>query len=113
MPRVSLARQQVSDAGLVPVYTPASPDGHSVENSEGKIVLHVANDGLGDVIVTIWTGYSVGGLKLQDRQVPVAAGSSVFIGPFEAKVYNQPDTSQIWFDVSDPTDVQIAVLLIP
>lgn len=113
MARVSLARQQVSDAGLVPAYSPASADGHQVENSSGKILLHVRNLGTADVTLTIRTGYTVGGLKLQDRQVVVPAGGSVFVGPFDSQVYNQPGTSQMWFDVSDPTSVDVAVLLVP
>jgi len=31
----------VSDAGLAPVYSPANPDGHSVENSDGKLVVWI------------------------------------------------------------------------
>lgn len=113
MARVSIARQQVSDAGLVPAYSPANPDGHQVENSSGRVVLHIRNNGPEDVTITIRTGYTVGGLKLQDRQVVVPAGGTVFVGPFEQQIYNQPGTAQVWFDV-DPVDgVEVAALLIP
>ena len=112
MARVSIARQQVSDAGLVPVYSPANPDGHQVENSGGRIILHVRNAGENEVTITVRSGYAVSGLKLQDRQVSVPAGGSVFVGPFDSQVYNQPGTSQVHFDVSDPIDVDVAVLLV-
>lgn len=113
MARVSIARQLVSDAGLAPAYSPASPDGHQVENSTGKVILHVCNNGSEDVVVTIHTGYSVSGLKLQDRQVVVPAGGSAFVGPFDSVVYNQPGTSHVWFDVNPVDGVQVAALLVP
>lgn len=113
MARVSIARQQISDAGLIPAYSPASPDGHQVENSTGKVLLHVRNTGPADVTITIRTGYTVGGLKLQDRQVVVPAGGAIFVGPFEASIYNQPGTSQVWWDYSAVDGVDVAALLIP
>lgn len=112
MARVSIARQQVTDAGLIPAYSPAAVEGHAVENSTGKIILHVRNNGVEDVTVTIRSGYSVGGLRLQDRQVVVHAGASSFIGPFDQTIFNQPGTSQIWIDYSTVDGVDVAVLLI-
>lgn len=113
MARVSIARQQVTDAGLIPAYSPAAAEGHAVENSVGRVVLHVHNASEADVTVTIRSGYAVGGLKLQDRQVVVPAGGSVFVGPFDAQVYNQPGTSQVWIDYSAVDGVEVAALLIP
>lgn len=113
MARVSIARQQVSDAGLIPAYSPASADGHAVENSGGKLILHIRNNGTEDVTVTIRSGYSMSGLKLQDRIVTVPAGSSIFVGPLDATVYNQPGTSQVHIDYSATEGVDIAALLIP
>ena len=43
MSRVSLARQQLSDAGQHATYYPAVPEGHRVEN-DGKVFLHVRYD---------------------------------------------------------------------
>lgn len=113
MARVSIARQQVSDAGLIPAYSPAAADGHQVENSTGKVILHIRNSGPEDVTITIRTGYTVGGLKLQDRQVLAPAGSTMFIGPFDPTIYNQPGTSQVWFDVAPVDGVEVAALLVP
>lgn len=113
MARVSIARQQVSDAGLVPAYSPAVADGHQVENSTGKVILHIRSNGVTDVTITIRSGYAVGGLKLQDRVVTVPAGASAFIGPFDPTIYNQPGTSQVWWDYSAVEGVDVAALLIP
>lgn len=113
MTRVSIARQQISDAGLIPAYSPAAADGHQVENSTGKVILHIRNGGTEDVTITIRTGYTVSGLKLQDRQVTVHAGGSVFVGPFDPQIYNQPGTSQVWWDYSAVDGVDVAALLIP
>lgn len=113
MARVAIARQMVSDAGLAPVYSPANPDGHSVENSGGKLVLHVRNNGEEDLILTIRSGYAVNGLKLEDRRVTVPGGSWQFIGPLQAELYNQPGTSEVWIDYSVTDGVEVAALLIP
>ena len=113
MARVSIARQQISDAGLIPAYSSASEDGHAVENSTGKVVLHICNTGETDVTVTIRSGYTVGGLKLQDRQVVIPPATCVFVGPLDPTVYNQPGTSQVWIDYSSVDGVDVAALLIP
>lgn len=114
MPRVSLARQQLSDTGLVAAYSPAVAEGHAVENN-GKVILHVKNDSEVDVTVTILSGYTVNGLKLADRVVVVPAGKSVFIGPLDPKIYNQSDglAGQVAIDYSSVEGVSVAALLIP
>lgn len=115
MARVSLARQQLSDTGLLAVYSPAVTDGHAVENTTGKLVLHVKNDSDTDVNVTIRSGYAVNGLKLADRIVTVAAHTAVFIGPFDPSIYNQTDglAGQVAIDYSAVDGVSIAALLMP
>jgi len=114
MARVSLARQQLSDTGLIAAYSPAVADGHAVENN-GKVILHVKNDSATDVTVTIRSEYSVNGLKLTDRVITVAANSAVFIGPLDTKIYNQSDglAGQVAIDYSAVDGVSIAALLMP
>ena len=114
MARVSLARQQLADTGLVAAYSPAAAEGHSIENN-GKIILHVCNDSEADITVTILSGYVRAGLKLADRVVNVAAGTSVFIGPFATDIYNQTDggAGQIYVDYSAVEGVTVAALLFP
>lgn len=113
MAREAIARQQVSDAGLTPVYSQAHPDGHSVENSGGRLVLHVRNNSDQDLDLTIRSGYSVSGLKLEDRRVVIPGGGGQFIGPIKAEVYNQPGSSEVWIDYSVTDGVEVAALLIP
>jgi len=112
--RVSLAQQQLADTGLVAAYSPAAAEGHTVENN-GKIILHVRNDGLIDITVTILSGFVKAGLKLADRVVNIAAGTSVFIGPFATDIYNQSDggAGQIYVDYSATEGVSVAALLFP
>lgn len=114
MARVSLARQQLADTGLVAAYSPAAAEGHAVENN-GKIILHVRNDGLIDITVTILSGFVKAGLKLADRVVNIAAGTSVFIGPFATDIYNQSNggAGQIYVDYSAVEGVSVAALLFP
>lgn len=114
MARVSLARQQLSDTGLVAAYSPAAPEGHAVENN-GKVILHVKNDSEVDVTVTILSGYTVNGLKLADRIVTVPAEKSAFIGPLDPKIYNQTDgmAGQVAIDYSAVEGVSVAALLMP
>lgn len=112
--RVSLARQQLSDTGLLAAYSPAVTDGHAVENN-GKVILHVKNDSSADINVTIKSGYSVNGLKLADRIITVSANTAVFVGPLDTAIYNQTDglAGQVAIDYSAVDGVSIAALLIP
>jgi len=114
MARTSLARQQLSDTGLMAAYSPAAAEGHSIENN-GKIILHVCNDSEADITVKILSGYVRAGLKLADREVPVEAGKQKFIGPFDPDIYNQTDggAGQIYVDYSATEDVTVAALLFP
>ena len=114
MARTSLARQQLSDTGLMAAYSPAAAEGHAVENN-GRVILHVCNDSDEEITVKILSGYVRAGLKLADRVVEVGAGKSVFIGPFAADIYNQSDggAGQIYIDYSAVDSVTVAALLFP
>ena len=114
MARMSLARQQLSDTGLAAAYSPATEEGHSVENN-GKVILHIRNGSEANVNITIKSGYSVNGLKLSDRVITIEAGSAVFIGPLDTSIYNQTDglSGQVAIDYSAVDDVSIAALLMP
>ena len=114
MARVSLARQQLSDTGLIAAYSPAAEEGHKVENN-GRVILHVCNDSEETVTVKILSGYVRAGLKLADREVPIETGKQKFIGPFVTDVYNQTDggAGQIYLDYSAVEGVTVAALLFP
>lgn len=114
MARVSLARQQLRDTGLMAAYSAAALEGHAVENN-GKVILHIKNDSATSVTITVRSGYSVNGLKLADRVITVAANSAVFIGPLDTTIYNQTDgtAGQVAIDYSSIEGVTIAALLMP
>ncbi len=114
MARTSLARQQMSDTGLIAAYSPAAEEVHKVENN-GRVFLHVCNDSEETVTVKILSGYVRAGLKLADREVPVEEGKQKFIGPFATDIYNQTDggAGQIYVDYSAVEGVTVAALLFP
>lgn len=114
MARTSLARQQMSDTGLIAAYSPAAEEGHKVENN-GQVILHVCNDSEETVTVKILSGYVRAGLKLADREVSIEAGKQKFIGPFVTDIYNQSDggAGQIYIDYSGTEGVTVAALLFP
>lgn len=114
MARTSLARQQMSDTGLIAAYSPATEEGHKVENN-GRVILHVCNDSEDTVTAKILSGYVRAGLKLADREVPIEAGKQKFIGPFATDIYNQTDggAGQIYVDYSATEGVTVAALLFP
>ena len=114
MARTSLARQQLTDTGLMAAYSPAAAEGHAVENN-GRIVLHVCNDSEEEVTVKILSGYVRAGLKLADREVLIEAGKQKFIGPFATDIYNQTDggAGQVYVDYSATEGVTVAALLFP
>jgi hypothetical protein len=114
MARTSLARQQLTDTGLMAAYSPAAAEGHAVENN-GRVILHVCNDSEEEVTVKILSGYVRAGLKLADRVVEVGAGEEKFIGPFDPDVYNQTDGGKghIYIDYNATENVEVAALLFP
>ena len=116
MSRVALARQLLSDTGVSIAYSDAVHEGHKVENTDGKVFLHVRNYSEDDITVTILSGYVRAGLKLADRVVTVGAGEEKFIGPFDPDVYNQSDGGKdhIYVDYSaTPEGVEVAAILFP
>ncbi len=106
--RISLARQQLADSGLTAKYSRATTEGHSVEN-DGKILLHIKNEGRAKITVTVLTAYVRAGLKLADRIVTVEAGGEAFVGPFPPDIYNQED-GRIHIEYSDPANTKVAIL---
>lgn len=114
MARVSLARQLLSDAGLVAVYSLAAAEGHAFENN-AKVVLHVRNGSGLELSVIVRAGYTRSGLKLADRVVTISAGGEAFIGPFDTTTYNQTDdgAGQVYVDYSATEGVTVAAIMTP
>lgn len=115
MARVLIARQLLSDAGVSIVYSDAAADGHKVENTDGKVFLHICNYGSQDIAVTVRTSLVVAGLKLPDRVVTVETGTEKFIGPFRPEIYSQVEDSKryVYVDYSSTDAVTVAALMIP
>lgn len=90
MARTALATQQIARTGVVPSYTSANADGHSVAN-RGRTFVHVKNGGGGSINVTLVTPVTVGGRAVGDDVIAVAAGAEKMIGPFQESVYNNTD----------------------
>jgi hypothetical protein len=88
MARTNLAVQQIVVAGLLPTYSTANADGHSVVNN-GNVFLHVKNASGSSVNVTVETPAKVGGLDVAEDVVTVGASSEKMIGPFDPSVFNQ------------------------
>lgn len=87
MARTPLATQTIVTAGIVPAYTNANVDGHSVAN-RGRTFLHVKNGSGASINVTLVTAATVGGRAVADDVVAVGAGAEKMIGPFDETVYN-------------------------
>ncbi len=113
MPRVALATQTVTDAGVAPTYVAANTDGHSVPNGR-QVILHVrysdaAAGAPASMNVTLVTPGNVGGLDIADRaiSIPNSTTDSRFIalaGPYE-----QGDRS-VHVNYSSITGVTVAAL---
>lgn len=109
MARTVLAAQQVSRAGLTPVFSAGNADGHFVPN-DGRVILEVKNTSASPVNVTVQTPGTVDGNAIADLVVAVPATSGdKMIGPFPASIYNQADGS-IYVDLSAATGVTVAAV---
>lgn len=110
MARTALATQEIPDTGLVPAYTAANVDGHSVETG---VILHVKNGGAGSINVTAVTGGTLGGKAVADTVVAVPAGGDVMVGDLRPDLYAQPsgaDAGKVLVDFSAVASVTVAAL---
>ena len=115
MPRTNLALQTISPSGIVPAYTAANVDGHSVSN-RGSQFVHVKNGGAASINVTFVTPVTVGGRAVADDVVAIAAGAEKLIGPLAEAVFNQQsgtDVGKVYVDFSAVTSVTVAAFTLP
>jgi hypothetical protein len=109
MPRSVLAPQDVTLAGINPVYSAANAAGHWVEPGV-KAVLHIKNGGGSSVTVTIPTPGTVSGLAITDRTVTVPAAGEMVVS-IDSEAYAQPgDLNRVYIDFSSATSVTVALL---
>jgi hypothetical protein len=111
MARTALATQQVTPAGIVPAYTSANADGHSIAN-RGRTALHVKNGSGASINVTLVTAATVGGRAVADDVVAIGAGAEKIIGPLDEAVFNQADGT-VSVDFSAVSSVTCAALILP
>jgi hypothetical protein len=111
MARTALTVQQISRSGLGPAYTAANVDGHSVDNRNQKLFLHVKNGSASSINVTVVTPATVEGLAVADLVVAVPNGGERMIGPFSNRPFNQTDGT-IHVDFSAVTTVTVAAFKI-
>lgn len=113
MARTALAIDDVALTGLElsDVLVPAVADGHYFSNS-GDPILVVKNAGASPVNVTVQTPYTRDGLALADLVVAVAAGETIFIGPFPSNTFDQVGAArgQVYVDLATATDMTIGVI---
>lgn len=113
MPRGTLTVQETSRDGLAASYTAGdATNGHQVDNSGQKTIVHIKNGGGGAVVATFVTGLTVDGLAVADRTVTISAGTDEFIGPFASATYGNVDsgTTYVYIDLDVDTSVTLAAL---
>lgn len=109
MARTALAIQNADSDGLVAAYTAANAAGHSID-PDG--ILHVKNDAVGSIDVTLVTPETRGGgLAVADRVIAVAAGAEtfIFVPRDERESFAQPDGT-VNVDFSAVTTVTVALI---
>lgn len=115
MARTDLPLQTIASTGIVPSYTAANVDGHSVTN-RGNEYIEVVNGSGGSINVTLVTPVTVGTRAVADDVIAVAAGARKKIGPLEEGVYNQTsgaDQGKVHVDFSAVTSVTVGAFTLP
>lgn len=107
MARTALTTQRITRDGLTPSYAAANVDGHGLPNG-GTELLHVKTT-TNACTVTIQTPGMVDGQAIADRAVVIGTSSERLIGPFPARIYNQP-SGEVYLDFSAVTGVTVAAL---
>ncbi len=93
MADVAVTVQEITRAGLTPVYTGSlsTSDTYLVPN-DGETYLHIKKSGASDCTVTVATPNTVDGLAVTDLTVTVVASTGdKKIGPFPRETYNNAD----------------------
>jgi hypothetical protein len=91
-------------------FSAADPARDTFQTSGREMVLvrHV-NDAGTSVDLTVVTTAVVDGESVQDKVITIASGENHLLGPFNRKVYGDPD-DKVTIQYSDATDIEVAVL---
>lgn len=104
----ALTVQDVTAAGITPVYVAASATGDSFPNN-GRVMLHVKNGGASPITVTIVSAKTCNFGFQHDITVTVNASSEKMIGPFPPERFNN-DQGMVQVNYSAVTSVTVAAL---
>ena len=111
-----LTAQQISQSGLIPVYSAADVAGDTLVNT-GIQYFHIKNGSAVSVtatvipVVTTVKDPLLGELTKENATLVLAAGEEGFLGPYEIDAFNSP-TSTIEINYTAVTSVTIAALYI-
>lgn len=110
MARTALATQTATEAGIIPSFTAANSEGHSIATG---VMLYVKNGGGGSINVTIQTPATFRGKAVAETVVAVGAGVDKIIGGLDPASYKRPtapDAGKVYVDFSGVTSVTVAAL---
>ena len=91
-------------------FSAADPAGDTFQTSGREIILvrHVNGAGT-SVDLTVVTTAVVDGESVQDKVITMAPGENHLLGPFNRRVYGDPD-DMVSLGYSDATDIEVAVI---
>lgn len=106
MARVQIPVTAVTKAGVAQQSQTNgdTSNGHYFTNDETTWLQIVSSDA-GSQTVTIITSKIVDGYALADQTITVAAGATMYAGPFTSGTFNQA-SSQVYVDVSVSTTIK-------
>lgn len=105
MARTALTVQEIARTGLTPSFSAANADGHSINNTGGRMFVEVKNTDASPITVTVLFGKTIDGQDTgAGREVTVAASGDKMIGPFPTDDYNQSDGT-VYVNFSAVTNV--------
>ena len=108
MAEVTLAPQRLVQGGLAPVRQAVLTADVYLAANDGRVALHVRNNGVGAVNVTVVTQAQVAGNAIADRVVAIPAGQERMIGDLPPAVFNDPNNLlRVQFDTQDTIDLLV------
>lgn len=111
-----LTAQQITQAGLIPVYTAATLAGDTLVNT-GIQYFHIKNGSAVSVtssvvpVITTVVDPLLGTLVKETASLILAAGQEGFLGPFETNAFNNA-AGQLTLNYTAATSVTVAALYI-
>lgn len=92
-PRVSVATQKITRAGLNPSMTAPTADGDVIDY--GNVILAINNTSGATLTVTVQTPGTVDGLPIGELTVSIPTAGIREIGPFPRSTFAQPSDAAV------------------